>query len=158
MSGSGKLRAAILVVSETASRDPSTDKCIPALQNVFSENGGEHWTADETSIVTDNAVDIQRAITQWTDCEDPVNLVVTSGGTGFTQKDVTPEVSIFFRYDVPRVIPFNFDLTLFEESHLKFVSTFIDHESNIGSGTAIAQASVWIGAYDDRYIVGSHTL
>lgn len=94
MSNPTKLRAAILIVSETASRDPSTDKGIPALQSVFAESGGDQWSAEETSIVTDNALDIQRAITGWTDGEDPVNLVVTSGGTGFTQKDVTPEVRL----------------------------------------------------------------
>lgn len=97
MSNSTRLRAAILIVSETASRDPSTDKGIPALQGVFSESGGEQWSAEETSIVADNALDIQRAITGWTDGENPVNLVITSGGTGFTQKDVTPEVRAFLQ-------------------------------------------------------------
>lgn len=92
MSNSTRLRAAILIVSETASRDPSTDRGIPALQSVFAESGGDQWSADDTSIVTDNALDIQRAITAWTDGEDYVNLLVTSGGTGFAQKDFTPEV------------------------------------------------------------------
>lgn len=92
MGGSSKLRAAILIISETAAKDPSTDKGIPALQEVFSKQGGEQWTADETEIVADNVFDIQRTITQWTDQVNPVNLVVTSGGTGFTRKDVTPEV------------------------------------------------------------------
>ncbi|CAK4030391.1 probable gephyrin [Lecanosticta acicola] len=90
-SPSTKLRAAILVVSETASKDPSTDKCIPVLQQVFAESGGDQWTAETTSIVPDNVLQIQRAITKWTDAEDHVNLIVSSGGTGFAQKDVTPE-------------------------------------------------------------------
>jgi len=88
-----KLRAAILIVSETASKDPSTDKGIPALQEVFNQKGGEKWDFSETKIVPDNVLDIQRRLTEWTDGESPVNLVVTSGGTGFTGKDVTPEVS-----------------------------------------------------------------
>ena len=87
------LRAAILIVSETASRDASTDKGIPALQEVFAQNGGDQWTANDTRIVTDNVLDIQRVITEWTDGPEPVNLILTSGGTGFAQKDVTPEVS-----------------------------------------------------------------
>lgn len=85
-----KLRAAILIISETASKEPSTDKCIPVLQEAF---GGEQWTADETRIVPDDVLEIQRAMTRWTDGEGAVNLVVTSGGTGFTGRDVTPEVS-----------------------------------------------------------------
>ncbi|KAK3045874.1 hypothetical protein LTS18_013539, partial [Coniosporium uncinatum] len=86
---SSKLRAAILVISETASQDPSTDKCIPTLIDVFA--GNEQWEVAETSIIPDSVLDIQRTITSWTDKEDALNLVVTSGGTGFAVKDVTPE-------------------------------------------------------------------
>ena len=88
------LRAAIIIVSETASRDPSTDKCIPALQDVFANDGAGRFTADDTTIVPDDVLQIQRAITQRTDGERFVNLIMTSGGTGFAQRDVTPEVSI----------------------------------------------------------------
>lgn len=101
MSNSTKLRAAIIIVSETASRDPSTDKGIPALQNAFADNGGHQWSAEDTSIVTDNVLDIQRAITVRTDGENPVNLLVTSGGTGFAQKDVTPEVRALSHFSSP---------------------------------------------------------
>jgi gephyrin len=87
-----KLRAAVLVVSETASQDPSTDKCIPVLKKVFGELGNDQWEVSETEIVPDNALTIQKTIKNWTDGPEPVNLVVTSGGTGFATKDVTPEV------------------------------------------------------------------
>ncbi|USW56976.1 Putative molybdopterin biosynthesis protein MoeA [Septoria linicola] len=85
------LRAAILIISETASKDASTDKGIPALKEVFSQKGGDQWNTEDTRIVTDNVLDIQRAITEWTDGPEYVHLIVTSGGTGFAQKDVTPE-------------------------------------------------------------------
>ena len=91
MSDGPALRATIIVVSETASKDPSTDKCIPALKEVFAGNGGR-FVADDTIIVPDDVLQIQRAITQRTDGDNYVNLIVTSGGTGFAQKDVTPEV------------------------------------------------------------------
>lgn len=90
---SAKLKAAILIVSETASRDPSTDKGVPALQDVFAQKGGDKWTCSHTKIVPDSVSDIQTAISEWTDGENAVNLVLTSGGTGFTQKDNTPEVT-----------------------------------------------------------------
>ena len=92
MSGDTTLRAAIIVISETASKDPSTDKCIPALRDAFATQGAGRFDASETVIVPDDVLQIQRAITQRTDGEDPVNLIITSGGTGFTLKDVTPEV------------------------------------------------------------------
>lgn len=85
-----KLKAAILVVSETASQDPSTDKCIPTLRDVFA--GVDQWEIASTEIVPDSVLDIQKSIRSWTDGESPVNLIVTSGGTGFATKDVTPEV------------------------------------------------------------------
>ena len=88
-----KLQAAILIVSETASKDPSTDKGIPALQDVFAQKGGDKWTCSQTKIVPDSVLGIQNAISEWTDGEDAMNLVLTSGGTGFTQKDNTPEVT-----------------------------------------------------------------
>jgi hypothetical protein len=88
-----KLRAAIIVVSDTASKDALTDKCIPALREVFQQDGQDRWETAQTKIVADDVSAIQKAITGFTDGTDSVNLVVTSGGTGFAQKDVTPEVS-----------------------------------------------------------------
>lgn len=87
-----KLRAAILIVSQTASEDPSTDKCIPILKSVFSEQGNDQWEIAGTEIVPDSKIDIIRSIVTRTDNDNPVNLVITSGGTGFAVNDVTPEV------------------------------------------------------------------
>lgn len=92
MGDATKLRAAIIIISETASKDPATDKCIPALQEVFANEGAGRFEADDTVIVPDDVLEIQRAVTQRTDGDGFANLIVTSGGTGFTQKDVTPEV------------------------------------------------------------------
>lgn len=80
-----------MVVSTTASRDPSTDAAIPALKSVLEESG--QWTVAETQIVTDEAVAIQKQIRAWTDVEEDntVNLIVTTGGTGFAVSDITPE-------------------------------------------------------------------
>ena len=91
---SNKLKAAILVVSETASQDPSTDGCIPTLKDVFSNLGNDQWEVSETAIVSDSVLAIQNAVRNWTDREDPVNLIISSGGTGFATKDVTPEVRL----------------------------------------------------------------
>ena len=88
------MKAAVLVVSDTASKDPSTDKCIPILKDVFDSVGDNQWELSETGFVPDDVLGIQKAIRRWTDCEEPVNLIVTSGGTGFATKDVTPEVRV----------------------------------------------------------------
>ena len=94
MNTTQKLKAAILIISDTASKDASTDRAIPALEAVFSEAGHDQWDITEKKIVPDDILEIQRSITSWTDHESSkVNLVVTSGGTGFAVKDRTPEVS-----------------------------------------------------------------
>ncbi|ORY09642.1 hypothetical protein BCR34DRAFT_567954 [Clohesyomyces aquaticus] len=86
-----KLRAAILIVSETVSADPSTDKCFPALKEVFDNAGNNQWEIVAAGVAPDTILDIQKFIRKYSDWEDAVNLIVTSGGTGFTVKDVTPE-------------------------------------------------------------------
>lgn len=90
-----KLRAAILIVSETVSADPSTDKCLPALKEVFDNAGNDQWEIVAAGVAPDTILDIQKFIRKYSDWEDAVNLIITSGGTGFAVKDVTPEVWIW---------------------------------------------------------------
>ncbi|KIW00428.1 uncharacterized protein PV09_07958 [Verruconis gallopava] len=92
MSSPEKLRAAILIISDTASKDASTDRTASALQSVFTSSGNDQWVIAETKIIPDDVLVIQRSVMDWTDnSESGVNLVVTSGGTGFAVKDLTPE-------------------------------------------------------------------
>ncbi|TAQ87553.1 hypothetical protein B7494_g4117 [Chlorociboria aeruginascens] len=84
------LKVAILVISTTASQHPSADSSGGVLANVFKEDG--QWEVIETKIVGDVVLDIQRSILEWSDREGSVNLVVTTGGTGFATSDQTPEV------------------------------------------------------------------
>jgi gephyrin len=86
------LRAAILIISDTASQDPATDTTQNVLKEVFGSDGQDQWEVIETKVVPDDINQIQSAVTQWTDQDTPVNLIVTSGGTGFAVKDNTPEV------------------------------------------------------------------
>ena len=85
------LTAAILIISDTAFRDPSTDKAGSTLTDVFNQDGGGQWRVSDTQIVPDDVVAIQRWVTGWCDGEHNPNLIITTGGTGFTSKDNTPE-------------------------------------------------------------------
>ncbi|KAG9233083.1 hypothetical protein BJ875DRAFT_505582 [Amylocarpus encephaloides] len=91
MSVANVLKAAILVVSTTASKDPSADASGGVLSEVFDDVGGGKWQVDEVKIVGDDVLEIKRSITAWADKEDAVNLIVTTGGTGFAISDNTPE-------------------------------------------------------------------
>lgn len=90
------LTTAILVVSDTASRDPKTDGVGPALTALFTDDQKptrrDKWAAPTVKIVPDDESQIQQAIREWTDGESPYNLILTSGGTGFAVRDRTPEV------------------------------------------------------------------
>ncbi|CAG8954675.1 hypothetical protein HYFRA_00004597 [Hymenoscyphus fraxineus] len=91
MSESTPLRAAILIVSTTASRDPSTDSSGAILTSVFENEGSGKWKVDVVMIVGDEVLDIQRAVTAWSDGVNAVNLIISTGGTGFAVMDNTPE-------------------------------------------------------------------
>jgi hypothetical protein len=86
------LRVAILVVSTTASKDPSADLSAAILKDVFDKEGGGKWKVSDVQIVGDEVLDIQRTILAWTDGGNPVNVIITTGGTGFAIHDNTPEV------------------------------------------------------------------
>ncbi|UKZ73525.1 hypothetical protein TrVFT333_001172 [Trichoderma virens FT-333] len=87
----GPFNAAILIVSTTAARDPSADASATVLREVLMQDGAGRWDVVDERIVSDNVLDIQRSIMPWTDGPDPVHLIVTTGGTGFSVADVTPE-------------------------------------------------------------------
>jgi gephyrin len=105
-SSSPSLRAAILIVSTTAAKDPSTDAADVALRDVFEKDGGGQWTVAETQIVSDNVSHIQRQVMLWADKPDPtVNLIITTGGTGFAVSDETPEaVSALLHKKAPGLV------------------------------------------------------
>ncbi|KAM0327945.1 hypothetical protein ACHAQA_005344 [Verticillium albo-atrum] len=86
------LKVALLIVSTTAQKDPATDKSDLVLRDVIQNEGGGQWEVVETKIVSDHVPQIQRQIMLWADLgADAVNLIITTGGTGFAVTDHTPE-------------------------------------------------------------------
>lgn len=82
--------AAVLTVSDTAYANNLLDKSGPAAAE-FLEARGYH--VPSTEIVPDDTQLIRQSITAWAnDRTHPVDLIVTTGGTGFSARDVTPEV------------------------------------------------------------------
>ena len=90
-----RLKAGILIVSTSASAGTTEDLTTPLLRNTFASANestpASQWDVAATEIVKDSLEDIQLVIRIWTNSLG-VNLVVTSGGTGFAESDVTPEV------------------------------------------------------------------
>jgi molybdenum cofactor biosynthesis protein B len=79
------IRIAVLTVSD--SRDESTDKSGKLLAERLTKAGHE---LAEKAIVPDDVYQIRAIVSRW--IADPaVNAVITTGGTGVTGRDGTPE-------------------------------------------------------------------
>lgn len=79
------LRIAILTISD--SRTEETDKSGLLLSERLSAAG--HELADKV-IVTDDVDAIRNQVRAWAE-DDGVDVVISTGGTGFAPRDVTPE-------------------------------------------------------------------
>lgn len=96
-------KVALLIVSTTAAKDPSTDSSRVALSNVIEKEGGGKWELVDTKIVSDGLVQIQDQIMQWADAAaEAVHLILTTGGTGFATSDNTPEVRLLSLFSPKR--------------------------------------------------------
>jgi molybdenum cofactor biosynthesis protein B len=79
------LKIAVLTVSDT--RDLADDKSGATLAERIAKAG--HAVADR-AIVTDDVEKIRARVKAW--IADPaIDVIITTGGTGFTGRDVTPE-------------------------------------------------------------------
>ena len=82
------MRAAVLTISTTLARGEGEDKSGPALVELCEEAGLE--VVHET--VSDDRDQIKRALARHAD-EGGVRFIFTTGGTGMTLDDVTPEAT-----------------------------------------------------------------
>lgn len=92
------LRFAILTISDRSSRGERRDSSGPALVELVQSQG---WQVIGQVIVPDEIDEIQDALRSWADGVD-VDVILTTGGTGFSPRDVTPEAT---RAVVERLTP-----------------------------------------------------
>ncbi|KAJ9469995.1 Molybdopterin adenylyltransferase [Diplonema papillatum] len=90
------LTLSVLTVSDRASRGEYQDESGPAIQDavrVFAQKTGVFAvTVEHTAIVADDQPAIEARLKEWADTGRS-NLIVTTGGTGLSQRDVTPEAT-----------------------------------------------------------------
>jgi molybdopterin adenylyltransferase len=84
------IRVSILTVSDRSNRGERRDISGPALKSVIEQQG---WQIIDASIVPDESSQISRKLADWAD-SGKCDLILTTGGTGFTVRDVTPEATI----------------------------------------------------------------
>ena len=81
--------AAVITVSDKGSRGERKDSSGPAIAAMLADQG---WQVVHTAIVPDEPQQIRSELLSCTD-DKKINLVITTGGTGFSPRDVTPEVT-----------------------------------------------------------------
>lgn len=82
--------AAVITVSDKGFVGERVDKSGPALQKILEERGYE---VVYTAMVPDDKKAIRRELLLCSD-EKKIALVLTTGGTGFSPRDITPEVTM----------------------------------------------------------------
>jgi molybdenum cofactor synthesis domain-containing protein len=83
------MRVAILTISDAGHRGDRTDTSGDAIAVWIAER---RWTLAARSVVPDETGAIAGALIGWAD-GDQADLVLTTGGTGLTARDVTPEAT-----------------------------------------------------------------
>lgn len=82
-------RVGILTVSDRGATGEYEDRSGPlAAERVAAATG---WAIERRAIIPDDFETIVRTLRDW--CDAGLELILTSGGTGFAPRDVTPEAT-----------------------------------------------------------------
>ena len=82
------MKVGILTVSDKGARGERDDRSGPAIREMIEAAGG---AVIRTRIVPDEPDDIRSALIEWSD--EGLDLILTTGGTGFSPRDRTPEAT-----------------------------------------------------------------
>ena len=93
--------AAVITVSDLGSRGLRTDTSGPAVCAMLSEAG---FSVTYTAMVPDEAAQIRQELCTCAD-EKKIDLIITTGGTGLSPRDVTPEATLAVLEREIRAIP-----------------------------------------------------
>ena len=83
-------QAVILTISDRGFRGEREDASGPLVEKMLREAGYE---VIHTGILPDEQPEIEAALREWSD-GGKVQLIITTGGTGFAPRDVTPEATV----------------------------------------------------------------
>jgi molybdenum cofactor synthesis domain-containing protein len=92
------IRVAVVTISDSVAKGTREDRSGPAVRTRAEQLG---WRVTETKVVADDVEAIARLLTELAD-RGQVSLILTTGGTGITARDFTPEAT---RTVVEREIP-----------------------------------------------------
>ncbi|PID84916.1 MAG: molybdenum cofactor biosynthesis protein [Chloroflexi bacterium] len=79
----------ILTVSDRGAKGEYEDRSGALIAEIIKN--ATDWVVSQPTIVPDEKAIIAATLRQW--CDDGVHLILTTGGTGFAPRDVTPEAT-----------------------------------------------------------------
>jgi len=85
------IRIGVLTVSDRSARGEREDRSGPLLAELAGRLPGA--VIEEQAIVPDDAAALQSILRRWAD-DLHLDLILTTGGTGFASRDVTPEATL----------------------------------------------------------------
>jgi molybdenum cofactor synthesis domain-containing protein len=83
------LQFGILTLSDRSAKGERVDVSGPALADLIRAQG---WSVVKQAILPDDESAIRATLTEWADGGE-VDVILTTGGTGFAPRDVTPEAT-----------------------------------------------------------------
>jgi len=92
------LRFGILTLSDRSARGERADDSGPALARLIE---AENWSVTKETLLPDDEQAIRAILSAWADSNE-LDVILTTGGTGFAPRDVTPEAT---RAVVDREVP-----------------------------------------------------
>ncbi|XP_053330827.1 gephyrin isoform X2 [Spea bombifrons] len=87
-----QIRVGVLTVSDSCFRNLAEDRSGINLKDLIQDPSLLGGTISAYKIVPDEMEDIKESLIDWCD-EKELNLILTTGGTGFAPRDVTPEAT-----------------------------------------------------------------
>uniref|UniRef100_A0ABM5F9X2 Gephyrin isoform X3 n=1 Tax=Pogona vitticeps TaxID=103695 RepID=A0ABM5F9X2_9SAUR len=87
-----QIRVGVLTVSDSCFRNLAEDRSGINLKDLVQDPSLLGGTVSAYKIVPDEIEEIKETLTDWCD-EKELNLILTTGGTGFAPRDVTPEAT-----------------------------------------------------------------
>ncbi len=84
-------RARILTISDSTFEGKRTDTAGPVIEELLKHTG--QFQVEQGAVVPDEKEAIAKTLAEWADSET-CDLIVTTGGTGLSPRDVTPEATL----------------------------------------------------------------
>jgi molybdopterin adenylyltransferase len=85
------IAVAVLTLSDKGSQGRREDKSGPAVREMAEKAGG---TVTRCELLPDESGQIQQQLRRWCGSGQGIDLILTTGGTGFSRRDVPPAATL----------------------------------------------------------------